>query len=143
MKNQLFVGNLSFNTSPEELKSAFSAYGEVTEVKLPVDRETGRPRGFGFVTFETADEAQQALALDGADLNGRAIRVNIAEEKKAAGGGGFGGGAGGRSSGGFGGGSGGRSSGGFGGGSGGGSGGRSGGGSGGRSSGGSGGRSGY
>ena len=116
MKNQLFVGNLSFSTTSEELKSIFSEYGEVVEVKLPVDRETGRPRGFGFVTFESAEDAEKALALNGMKVNGRDIRVNIAEEKKSTGGsggsrGGFGGGSsgggygGGSSGGGYGGGS--------------------------------------
>ena len=113
MQNQLFVGNLAFSTTKEELEAAFSVYGPVLEVKIPMDRDTGRVRGFAFVTFETQQSAEKALALDGTDLNGRSIRVNVAEAKKSGGTGGgaggsrggaggsrSGGGAGGRSSGG-------------------------------------------
>lgn len=113
MQNQLFIGNLAFSTTKEDLESAFSVYGNITEVKIPTDRYTGRVRGFAFVTFESAQDAEKALALDGKDLNGRPIRVNVAQEKKAGegGGGGSRGSSGGGSRGGFGGGSsGGRSS---------------------------------
>jgi len=99
MQNQLFVGNLAFSTTKEELEAAFSVYGPVLEVKIPMDRDTGRVRGFAFVTFETQQSAEKALALDGTDLNGRAIRVNVAEAKKSGGTGGGGRGAGGRSGG--------------------------------------------
>ncbi len=117
MQNQLFVGNLAFSTTKEDLEAAFAAYGKVMEVKIPVDRDTGRVRGFAFVTFEEQQAAEKALALDGQDLNGRPIRVNVAQEKKPGGGAGgrSGGGAGGRSGGGHGGGAGGRSGGGAGG----------------------------
>lgn len=102
MQNQLFIGNLAFSTTKEDLENAFSAYGSIVEVKIPTDRYTGRVRGFAFVTFENEQDAQKALALDGKELNGRPIRVNIAQEKK----GGEGGGSrGGRSGGGGGGGS--------------------------------------
>lgn len=107
MQNQLFVGNLAFSTTKEELESAFSAYGTVVEVKIPIDRDTGRVRGFAFVTFDSQQAAEKALALDGSELNGRAIRVNVAQEKKTGGSGGGGrssGGGGGRSGGGAGGG---------------------------------------
>ena len=104
MQNQLFVGNLAFSTSKEDLEAAFSVYGEVMEVKIPTDRDTGRVRGFAFVTFKEQQAAEKALALDGTDLNGRPIRVNVAEEKKSGGTGGRTGGAGGRSGGGMGGG---------------------------------------
>lgn len=106
MQNQLFVGNLAFSTTKEELEAAFSVYGPVLEVKIPIDRDTNRVRGFAFVTFETQAAAEKALILDGTDLNGRAIRVNVAQEKKSGGAGGgrsggrSGGGAGGRSGGG-------------------------------------------
>jgi RNA recognition motif-containing protein len=101
MQNQLFVGNLSFSTTKEELESAFAQYGTVTEVKIPTDRDTGRVRGFAFVTFDSQQAAEAALAMDGTDLNGRPIRVNVAQEKKTGGTGGrSGGGAGGRSGGG-------------------------------------------
>jgi RNA recognition motif-containing protein len=107
MQNQLFVGNLAFSTTKEELEASFSVYGTVLEVKIPVDRDTNRVRGFAFVTFETQQAAEKALALDGTDLNGRSIRVNVAEAKKSGGTGGAGGrsggGAGGRSGGGAGG----------------------------------------
>ena len=102
MSNKLFVGNLSFQTTENELQDAFAAYGTVTEANLMMDRMTNRPRGFGFVTMSTPEEAQNAIAgLNGKDLGGRAITVNVArprEERPAGGGGGrrgFGGGGGG------------------------------------------------
>lgn len=105
MQNQLFIGNLAFSTTKEDLEGAFSAYGSIVEVKIPTDRYTGRVRGFAFVTFENAQDAEKALALDGKELNGRPIRVNVAQEKKAGEGGRGGEGRGGRSGGGGGGGS--------------------------------------
>ncbi|MDP2342117.1 MAG: RNA-binding protein [Deltaproteobacteria bacterium] len=97
--NRLYVGNLSFNTTDEGLQAAFAQLGNVVETKVVLDRETGRSRGFGFVTMGSADEAQKAIAkMNGADLDGRALRVNEAEERGArggGGGGGFGGGGGG------------------------------------------------
>ena len=103
MSNKLFVGNLSFNTTENDLNDAFAAFGTVTETNLMMDRMTNRPRGFGFVTMSSADEAQKAIeGLHGKDLGGRALTVNIAkprEERPAGGGGGrrggFGGGQGG------------------------------------------------
>jgi RNA recognition motif-containing protein len=92
MSNKLFVGNLSFQTTENDLQDAFAAFGSVTETNLMMDRMTGRPRGFGFVTMATAEEAQAAIAgLHGRDLGGRAITVNVArprEERPAGGGGG-------------------------------------------------------
>jgi RNA recognition motif-containing protein len=92
MSNKLFVGNLSFNTTENDLQDAFAAHGSVTETNLMVDRTTGRPRGFGFVTMSTAEEAQKAIdALNGASLDGRALTVNVArprEERSSGGGGG-------------------------------------------------------
>jgi cold-inducible RNA-binding protein len=108
MNNRLYVGNLSFQTSEEEVVRAFSQVGEVTEATLVLDRETGRSRGFAFVVMASDADAQKAISeLDGADLDGRPLRVNIAEERKPRGGG-FGGGGGGGRGGGFGGGGGGR-----------------------------------
>ncbi len=106
MQNQLFVGNLAFSTTKEDLEAAFAVYGPVVEVKIPLDRDTGRVRGFAFVTFENQQSAEKALAMDGQELNGRPIRVNVAQEKKTGGtsGGGRSGGSGGRSGGGAGGG---------------------------------------
>ena len=103
MNNKLFVGNLSFNTTENDLQDAFAAHGTVVEANLMMDRMSGKPRGFGFVTMSTDEEAQKALsALDGAQLDGRALTVNVArprEERSGGGGGGggrrFGGGGGG------------------------------------------------
>lgn len=102
MSSKLFVGNLSFKTTENELQDAFAAYGTVLEANLMMDRATGRPRGFGFITMSTPEEAEKAIeALHGKDLGGRALTVNIArprEERPAGGGGGrrdFGGGRGG------------------------------------------------
>lgn len=101
MQNQLFVGNLAFSTTKEDLEAAFAPYGSIQQVNIPIDRDTGRVRGFAFVTFDNAEAAENALkALDGTELNGRPIRVNIAQEKKSGGSGGGGGGSRGRSSGG-------------------------------------------
>jgi RNA recognition motif-containing protein len=95
MGNRLYVGNLSFSTTPEAVTAAFSAIGQVREVAMPTDRETGQPRGFAFVTMGTAQEATNAIAqLDGQMLDGRPLRVNEAQERPARGGGGGGGGGG-------------------------------------------------
>jgi RNA recognition motif-containing protein len=94
MNTKLFVGNLSFNTTENDLNDAFAAFGTVTEANLMMDRMTNRPRGFGFVTMSSADEAQKAIdGLNGRDLDGRALTVNIARprEERPAGGGGGGG----------------------------------------------------
>jgi RNA recognition motif-containing protein len=101
MSNKLFVGNLSFNTTENDLNDAFAAFGSVTETNLMMDRMTNRPRGFGFVTMSSAEEAQKAIAgLNGKEIDGRALTVNVArprEDRPAGGGGGrreFGGGGG-------------------------------------------------
>jgi cold-inducible RNA-binding protein len=91
MSNKLFVGNLSFQTTENDLQDAFAAFGAITETNLMMDRETGRPRGFAFVTMASAEEAQSAIAgLNGRDLGGRALTVNVARprEERPAGGGG-------------------------------------------------------
>jgi len=81
--NKLFVGNLSFNTTENDLQDAFAEHGNVEEVKLMTDRDTGRPRGFGFVTMSTAEEAQAAMnALNGRQLDGRALTVNVAKPRE-------------------------------------------------------------
>ena len=81
--NKLFVGNLSFNTTENDLQDAFAAHGTVTETKLMTDRESGRPRGFGFVTMSTPEEAQAAIdALNGRDIDGRALTVNAAKPRE-------------------------------------------------------------
>ncbi|HEY4103129.1 MAG TPA: RNA-binding protein [Polyangiaceae bacterium] len=100
MNNRLYVGNLSFHTTEDTLVRTFGQAGEVTEAKLVLDRETGRSRGFAFVSMSSDAEAQKAISeLDGTDLDGRPLRVSIAEERKpragGGGGGGYGGGGGG------------------------------------------------
>jgi RNA recognition motif-containing protein len=97
--NKLFVGNLSFNITENDLQDTFAAHGTVTEVNVMMDRVSGRPRGFGFVTMSTDEEAQAAIgALNGQQVDGRALTVNAAkprEERSGGGGGrGFGGGGG-------------------------------------------------
>ena len=99
MSNKLFVGNLSFNTTENDLQDAFAAHGTVTETNLMMDRATNRPRGFAFVTMSTGEEAQKAItALNGTQLDGREITVNVAkprEERPAGGRREYGGGGGG------------------------------------------------
>ena len=99
MAKKLFVGGLSWGTTDDGLRQAFERFGEVTEAKVITDRETGRSRGFGFVTFGTDQHADQAIAeMDGALLDSRTINVNEARERApraGGGGGGFGGGGGG------------------------------------------------
>jgi cold-inducible RNA-binding protein len=95
MGNRLYVGNLSFNTTRESIEAAFSAAGEVREIAMPTDRETGQMRGFAFVTMGSASAATNAISqLNGAMLDGRALKVNEAQERPAGGGGGGGGGRG-------------------------------------------------
>jgi cold-inducible RNA-binding protein len=91
MSNKLFVGNLSFNTSQNDVQDAFAAYGTVLEANLMMDRVSGRPRGFGFVTMSTPEEAQAAInALNGANVDGRALTVNVAKPREERGGSGGG-----------------------------------------------------
>jgi cold-inducible RNA-binding protein len=99
---RLYVGNLSFQTSEEMLKQAFEQGGRnVVEVKIVTDRDTGQPRGFGFVEMATPADAQGAMAQwDGQQLDGRSLKVNEAQER-AGGGGGRGGGGRGRGRGGY------------------------------------------
>jgi cold-inducible RNA-binding protein len=93
MPKKLFVGSLSWNTTDETLREAFARFGEVTEAKVITDRETGRSRGFGFVTFAENEEAMAAIsAMNGTDLDGRTIKVNEAQDKGPRTGGGGGGG---------------------------------------------------
>jgi RNA recognition motif-containing protein len=83
MSTKLYVGNLSFKTSEDEIRSAFGQFGNVTDVYVAMDKMTGRPRGFAFVTFSTPDEAKQAAEkLNGTDLGGRALTVNEARPKE-------------------------------------------------------------
>jgi cold-inducible RNA-binding protein len=91
MNNRLYVGNLAFHTTEDGLQRAFSQFGNVEEVKLVLDRESGRSRGFAFVSMGSDDEANTAIqSLNGAELDGRELKVNIAEARGSRGGG-FGG----------------------------------------------------
>src|SRR4051812_46602864 len=88
---KLYVGNLSFSTTEETLQAEFGAHGQVEEVAIITDRDTGRPRGFAFVSMSNDNEAQAAIeALNGADIDGRTITVNEAKPKTGGGGGGGG-----------------------------------------------------
>jgi RNA recognition motif-containing protein len=96
MGNRLYVGNLSFQSNSDSIRTTFAAFGSVTDVHVVMDRESGQSRGFAFVTMGTAQEAAKAIAqMNGATLDGRELRVNEAEERPNRGGGGGGGGGGG------------------------------------------------
>ena len=95
MGNKLFIGGLSWNTNDEGLRSAFEQFGAIDDVRVITDRDTGRSRGFGFITYTSGDSAQKAIEeMDGKELDGRSIKVNEAQEKPRGGGGGHGGGGG-------------------------------------------------
>ena len=97
----IFVGNLPYTTTEDELHSAFGAYGQVDRVSIVRDRETGQPRGFAFVEMPNASEAEQAInGMNGRDMNGRALNVNEARPREERGPRGFGGGGGGNRAGG-------------------------------------------
>lgn len=105
---KLYVGNLSFSTSEQQLRDLFAQHGDVSSATLVMDRETGRPRGFGFVEFPNDEHARAAMAaLNGKNVDGRDLTVNEAKPREAGGGGGRGGFGGGGGRGGFGGGGGG------------------------------------
>lgn len=83
METRLFVGNLSFKVTEDNLLDIFSPYGDVMQVRIINDRETGRPRGFGFVTMASEDEAHKAIeALNKHEIEGRALTVNIARPRE-------------------------------------------------------------
>ncbi len=96
MNTKLYVGNLSYNLTENDIEDLFSPHGPVSEVNLMLDRATGRPRGFAFVTMSTPEAAQAAItALNGKEIDGRALTVNEArprEERSGGGGGGYRGG---------------------------------------------------
>ena len=100
MDAKMYVGNLSYDVTQEELQALFEAHGAVSDVFIVKDRESGRPRGFAFVTMETKESMDAAIeALNGADFMGRNLAINEArprEERPSGGGGGYGGGGGGR-----------------------------------------------
>jgi cold-inducible RNA-binding protein len=96
MSNKLFVGGLSWNTNDETLRDGFAQHGNVVDAKVVTDRDTGRSRGFGFVTMSDSAGTETAMrAMDGSTLDGRVIRVNEANDRGGGGGGGRGGGGGG------------------------------------------------
>jgi RNA recognition motif-containing protein len=88
---KLYVGNLPFTATDETVRTLFSKHGTVEKVSLITDRDTGRPRGFGFVEMSNADASRAMQALNGADLDGRALKVNEAQDRERSGGGGGGG----------------------------------------------------
>ncbi len=89
MSKKLFVGSLSWDTNDDNLHEAFSQFGEIVEAKVICDRDSGRSRGFGFVTFNDDEAADKAVAeMNGFELDGRAIRVDVAHDRRSGGGGG-------------------------------------------------------
>ena len=93
MGSKIFVGNLNFNTTREELEALFTQVAQPKDVFMPTERETGRPRGFAFIEYENDEDAAQAIEkFNGYELGGRALRVNAAEERPRRTGGGYGGG---------------------------------------------------
>lgn len=89
---KMYVGNLSFDSTKQDLETFFSQYGTVTDIHLPEDRETGRPRGFGFVTMDSKSAMEDAIQnADGVELGGRNLKVNEAKPREDRGGGGGGG----------------------------------------------------
>jgi RNA recognition motif-containing protein len=92
---KIYVGNLPFTATDAEIRTLFSAHGTVESVSLPIDRDSGRPRGFGFVEMSQADASRAIQNLNGKEMGGRALRVNEAQDKPRSGGGGRPGGGGG------------------------------------------------
>ncbi len=89
-QNTIFDGNLTFSLDKEQLEELFSQFGTILEVNMPTNRETGKPRGFAFIKFESKQAAQAALKMDGQDCSGRSMRVNLAHGKNEGGRGGEG-----------------------------------------------------
>jgi len=85
LSKRIYVGNLPFTSTEDDVRALFSTHGEVVNVFLPTDRDTGRPRGFGFVEMEDADADKAIEAMDGRDFGGRSLRVNEARENEARG----------------------------------------------------------
>ena len=90
---KLYVGNLPFSATEDEIRSLFEDFGGTVDLHIPLDRETGRPRGFAFVTLSSKEQGEAAIgSLDGQDMGGRALRISEAQERAPRGGGGGGGG---------------------------------------------------
>jgi len=81
-QNKIYVGNIAFTVSEDDLKQTFSQYGQIADIKLVIDRATGRSRGFGFITFEKQFDAEASLQLNDTDVKGRKISVSMAKEKE-------------------------------------------------------------
>lgn len=81
-QNKIFIGNLAYTVSKEELSEFFSEFGDVTDVSIPTDRDTGKPRGFAFVEFESVEAAKNALSANGKEISGRAVSVDMVREKR-------------------------------------------------------------
>jgi len=84
-QNKLYVGNLSFSVDEAQLRELFSDYGEISELALITDRETGRSKGFAFITFASQQAAEKALEMDGKEIDTRKLRVNVAQERESKG----------------------------------------------------------
>lgn len=93
-QNKLYIGNFPFTVEENQLRELFSPFGEIEDLSMIMDRDTGRPKGFAFITFASQQGAEKALELDGNDLGGRPLKVNMAQDKPARGGRGGGGGGG-------------------------------------------------
>ena len=91
-QNKLYVGNFPYSVDEDQLREMFSSFGQIEDIALIKDRETGRSKGFGFITFASQQAAETALSLNGKDVDGRALKVNMAQEKESRGGGRGGGG---------------------------------------------------
>lgn len=85
MQNKIYVGNLSYSIEEQNLRDFFASFGAIVEIFIPKDRETGKGRGFAFVTFENQAQAQEAVKTNGQELSGRTIKVNIAKEREEGG----------------------------------------------------------
>jgi len=85
-QNKLYIGNFPYSVDEAQLRGIFSQYGEISELALIMDRDTGRPKGFGFITFATQAAAEKALEQNGKDLGGRPLKVNVATDKPRTGG---------------------------------------------------------
>ena len=87
---KIYVGNLSYNTTEDELRDFFGQYGEITDLKLIVDHQTGRSKGFGFITYSNEDQGTAALDANGTEIDGRKLSVNTAKDNNRGSGGGGG-----------------------------------------------------
>ena len=87
MQNKIYVGNLSYSATAEAVQEYFSAFGAISDVAIPTDSYTKKPRGFAFVTFDAQSDAQKALDANGKEFMGRSLKVNIAKERERTGGG--------------------------------------------------------